>query len=488
MKLIDLLENITVENKVAPDFLNLKIKGLTDDSTLVEKGSAFIAIKGYQSDGHLFIDDAIERGAAVIFGEKPISNKLSVPYVQVPNSRQALGRLSAVYYDHPSRKKLMIGITGTNGKTTTSYMVRHILEKFGNTCALIGTIQNIINGERHKTINTTPNPLIINQVLTESTDDYVVMEASSQGLSEFRLEGIEFDACLFTNLSPEHLDYHGSLEKYFEAKKQLFHKLKKNGTALINYDDEFGKRLAEELASDGIKVKTFGQSEGADYQIKDLSSSPPAHLFIEDQSQWLKLPSPIAGYHNLYNSALSYITGRSFSIPSAAIIQTMETFPGVEGRFNIYKLENEVCVVIDYAHTAEAILNCLQTALDSTENRLIHIFGFRGNKDKEKRSEMVKISAEISDMFILTLDDLNGVSSSGMVETLEILQETYGNEKGSIIPDRTSAIEKALTMSKPGDWIVITGKGHEEYKETYRHPVTSDKEAIQYLSKQKFEV
>ncbi|WP_173917884.1 UDP-N-acetylmuramoyl-L-alanyl-D-glutamate--2,6-diaminopimelate ligase [Halobacillus sp. Marseille-Q1614] len=484
MKLNDLLENVKVENEIDQASLNLEISGLTDDSTQVEKGCAFIAIKGYQSDGHLFIEDAIERGAAVIIGGKQLKDNFPVPYVQVANSRKALGQLSAVFYNYPSRKKILIGITGTNGKTTTSYMVRHIFESTGYSCSLIGTIQNVINGEKYKTINTTPSSLVINQLLNKSTDDIVIMEASSQGLSEFRLEGIEFDACLFTNLSPEHLDYHGSLENYFEAKKKLFLKLKENGTALINYDDEFGERLAEELSSSGVNVRTFGQSKGADHQIKDLKPSPPSNAVINDQGEWYKLPSPIAGFHNLYNSALSYITGRSFSLPPAFIIKSIESFPGVEGRFNIYKLNNGASVVIDYAHTAEAILNCLQTALDSTENRLIHIFGFRGNRDEEKRKEMVRISAEISDSYILTLDDLNEVSYSDMVDATYKLQKNYGNEKGRVIPDRTSAIEEALSMSKHGDWIIITGKGHEKYQQEYRHPVRSDKDAIQYLSGQ----
>ncbi|MCP3031751.1 UDP-N-acetylmuramoyl-L-alanyl-D-glutamate--2,6-diaminopimelate ligase [Halobacillus sp. A1] len=481
MKLNQLLENIPFENE--KPLADPEIKGLTDSSSEVEPGYIFIAITGYQSDGHSYITDAIKKGASAIIGEKD-APECPIPYIKVQNSKKALGTVSAIYYQNPSHRKKMIGITGTNGKTTTSYMVKHVLEDIGYSCSLIGTIQNIVNGEKFETNNTTPNALRVNELLADSTDDVVIMEASSQGLAEYRLEGIEFDLCLFTNLSNEHLNYHGSLDNYFEAKKQLFYKLKHNGTAIINVDDFYGEKLAEELHQKGMNIYTFGESRNADLQMNELNLTHPYSVHLKENGEKFPVVSPIPGYHNLYNTTIAYAAAKAFFGERQSIIDSLEKFPGVEGRFNIYRLPNGVTTVIDHAHTADAVLNCLQTASDSKTGRLVHVFGFKGQKDMDKRKEMIKISAEISDQYILTLDDLNNVPENEMIEHLNELQNEYGNDKGKIMKDRTLAIEEAIRLSEEGDWVAITGKGHQSYQQTYAYSVQSDKECIQlFLSK-----
>ncbi|MFC7062909.1 UDP-N-acetylmuramoyl-L-alanyl-D-glutamate--2,6-diaminopimelate ligase [Halobacillus seohaensis] len=486
MELKQLLENVPFESQYVINTMETDVTGLADSSSTVKSGYVFIAIEGYNFDGHDYIDDAINKGASAIIGEKSFP-QCPVPYIKVSNSKKTLGIVSATYYQNPSHHKKVIGITGTNGKTTTSYLLKHILEDIGYSCSLIGTIQNIINNEKLNTNNTTPNSLQLNQLLSQSNDEIIIMEASSQGLAEYRLEGIEFDLCLFTNLSHEHLNYHGTIENYFEAKKELFYKLKHNGTAIINVDDYYGEKLAEELHHTGANIYTFGESKNADLQLHELNLTYPHTVNLKENQQTFSVPSPIPGYHNLYNTAIAYAAARIFDGARDDIIHSIQSFSGVEGRFNIYNLSNGAKVVIDHAHTADAIINCLQTVKDFNKNQLLHVFGFKGNKDIEKRNEMVKISAEISDHYILTLDNLNNVPQEEMVQSLQELQKDYGNKKGEIIHDRTLAIEHAISLSQEGDWVVITGKGHQEYQQTYSHPVHSDKEVVQFLQKKKLE-
>ncbi|MCP3029403.1 UDP-N-acetylmuramoyl-L-alanyl-D-glutamate--2,6-diaminopimelate ligase [Halobacillus sp. A5] len=459
---------------------NIRINGITDASTEVEPGYIFVAIKGYQSDGHDYIKDAISRGAAAVIGENDEPG-ISIPYIKVVNSKKALGIVSAAFYRDPSQRKLMIGITGTNGKTTTSYLVKHILEEIGYSCSLIGTIQNIVNGEKTTTQNTTPNALKINQLLSQSNDDVVIMEASSQGLAEFRLEGISFDICLFTNLSHEHLNYHGTLDQYFEAKSMLFSKLKPQGTAVINADDHYGEKLSNRLRNKDLSVVTFGENPDAVIQMTDFKLSYPYSVRLNEGIQSCNVTSPIPGYHNLFNVAIAYACAKVLHASPNAICEAIERFPGVEGRFNMIDFPNGATVVIDHAHTPDAIINCLQTSYESKSGSLYHVFGFKGDKDTEKRKEMVRISAEMSDYYILTLDNLNSVPKEQMIQTLYDLQDNYGNAKGEIVNDRTLAIEKALSLSKEGDWIVISGKGHQTYQHEYQHPASSDKETVLLL-------
>lgn len=459
--------------------LESDITGIADNSMDVEKNFVFVAIAGFESDGHSYIEQAVEKGASLVIGEQSIAG-LGVPYLQVKNSRKALGIIARNFYGHPSDKKVMIGITGTNGKTTTSYMLQHFLKSWGMSCSVIGTIQNIINGEKMKSANTTPSSLTLHKLLSLSQDDVVIMEVSSHGLAQHRLEGIEFDYGLFTNLHHEHLDYHGSMEEYFSVKLALFEQLKDHGTAVVNADNSWGQQLLEILQRDGKLVYAVGKP--ADCDLNAVQFNPLAStMLIKESGEIYQIGSAMDGIHNMYNTLMAYATSRLLGIPKEQLLDSIPRFKGVEGRFETTSLANGSTVVVDYAHTPDAISYCLQAAKLQGANRIIHIFGFRGDRDPSKRNAMLAISAELSDRYILTLDDLNTVPEKTMLETLTHLNDSCGNRKGCIILDRTIAIQKAIRESQEGDWILITGKGHEKYQQSYQLPAASDRETVDFV-------
>ncbi|MGG3663137.1 UDP-N-acetylmuramoyl-L-alanyl-D-glutamate--2,6-diaminopimelate ligase [Bacillus gobiensis] len=460
-----------------------KIRGVTDTSKNVQDGYLFVAIKGITADGHSYIQEAVSKGAVAVVGEEEINN-LSVPYIKVDNTRKALGIIAKEFYGNPSKDKIMIGLTGTNGKTTTSFLIKHILEQNGFSCSLIGTIHYVINGEQIAAVNTTPSSLVLNDLLSKSRDEVVIMELSSHGLSQYRAEGMEFNICIFTNLTHDHLDYHTSMENYFESKASLFKKIKSNGQAIINIDDIWGEKLANILKDQGEReVYTIGKSPGSDLKIHF------AHITstrISDHSEEFEIQLPMAGLHNLYNAVMAFAVAEQFRIRKDKIVSAIESFQGVPGRFEKCKYKNGAMIVIDYAHTADAIFHSLKTAKDCGANRLFHVYGFRGNRDVSKRKEMLKISSELSDKYILTFDDLNGVPHEEMRASLEILNKEFGNEKGIIIPDRTEAIAFALNLCSKQDWVVITGKGHEKYQHIFSLRTSSDLETVKYLNSKFF--
>lgn len=478
MKLTQLLKGITLQNSIEQDLYDLAIHGLADSSREVKEGFLFIAIKGFKEDGHNHIRHAIDQGAALIIGEADIDG-LAVPYLKVENTRIALGVLAKNFYGDPASNKIMIGITGTNGKTTTSYMIKHLLEQNGLSCAVMGTIQNIVNGASIKSANTTPSSLILQQLLSLSNDQAVVMEVSSHGLTQHRVEGIEFDICLFTNLHHEHLDYHGSMESYFEAKSILFDHMKPEGTAIVNIDDEWGAKLNRDLLHKGLNVCSIGRSPDSRLHIRSLDMAHSIVYF--DDPEKTVIQSPMAGIHNMYNSMMAYATAIAVGVEKQAALGSIGSFQGVEGRFEISKTPNGAVVIVDYAHTPDAVYHCLTTAKESGAKKIIHIFGFRGDRDTTKRREMIEITSRLSDRFILTTDDLNSVSADEMRTLSSEFVERYGNDKGAVLMDRTRAIQEAINGSSAGDWVVITGKGHEKYSQEFQLPTASDKETVRYM-------
>lgn len=482
MNLKDLINNIDLLNEISSELLDYEIKGITDNSSKISNGDLFVAISGYQKDGHDFINDAIEAGAIAIIGEKD-TDSTNIPYIKVPNSRKSLGILAKNYYNDPSKRKITIGITGTNGKTTTSYLIRHVLEEQGITCSVIGTNQNIINGEIQHASQTTPSSLELHKLLQNSNDQVVILEVSSHGLAQHRIEGIEFDYCLFTNLGHDHLDYHLSVEEYFKTKQLLFDKLKPDGVAVINADDHYGNRLLTSFKSrkNQLVISIGREASNSLTILKHELSRTPSMKFKQDSSEFA-IGMPLPGIHNLYNAAMAYVTSHHFGVDRDKIVNAIDCFPGVAGRFEITTMKNGVIAVIDYAHTPEAIFYCLEAVKSCGANRVIHVFGFRGNRDLSKREEMVKVSAKLSDKYILTFDDLNSVAPGQMAQELVTIQHKSGKDHGIVIPDRTLAIEKAVTSGQRGDWVVITGKGHESYQQTYQTPSGSDKETLQIIN------
>lgn len=483
MEIHRLINDIEILNRPSID-QDLTINGLTDNSAEVNQGYAFVAIKGYSADGHEYINKAIQSGASVIIGELDMPD-LPVPYIKVNDSRKALGLLSRNFYKNPSLNKIVVGVTGTNGKTTISYLLKSIFESNGISCTLIGTIENVINGESLDSSNTTPSSLELHKLLSISKDPVVVMEVSSHGLNQDRLEGIEFDVCLFTNLDHEHLDYHGSIEEYFHTKYSLFKKMKPTGTAVVNTDDFWGEKLNGLLRSTGKNVLTTGRSKESSLRIVEAEESIAPYICVEDQFEKTKIDFSMPGIHNLYNAVMAFATSKLLGIKKDNILLALRHFSGVNGRFEIYPQPNGATAVIDYAHTADAFLHCLTTARKCGAERVIHIFGFRGDRDENKRKEMLSISSELSDLHILTLDDLNSVPLNDMLNHLHSANEQFGKRKGLVIPDRTLAIKEALEFSRKGDWILITGKGHEKYQHQFQISAQSDKDTILYITNQK---
>ncbi|MBT2571590.1 UDP-N-acetylmuramoyl-L-alanyl-D-glutamate--2,6-diaminopimelate ligase [Planococcus sp. ISL-110] len=483
MKLSYLLHGLELKSQFNQLTSDVNIQGISDNSQNISEGDLFVAVKGFEKDGHDFLDLAIKKGAVAVVGEQPITN-LPVPYLLVESSRKSLGIIARNFYGNPAKHKTVIGITGTNGKTTTCYMLKHMLESNGKTCSVFGTLQNIVNGERIQSAHTTPNPLVLHKLLSMSKDDVIIMEVSSHALSQHRIEGIEFDYCLFSNLHPEHLDYHSTIEEYFSIKLLLFNQLKIHGKAIVNKDNPWGMKLTKILRNRGKTVYTIGESEENHLRISSLHSQKSSAL-IEEDNEYRTIHSPMNGIHNVYNTLMAYMTSKLVGINPNDILKSTGEFKGVEGRFEAYPLLNGATVIVDYAHTPDAISYCLTTAKQQGAKRIIHIFGFRGDRDSSKRQTMLSLTTDLSDKYVLTLDDLNSVSSDEMIKTLSNLQDTYGSEKGSIIPDRTLAIKYAIEDSQSGDWIVITGKGHEKYRQNFKLPTASDRETINFITKLK---
>ncbi|WP_026672004.1 UDP-N-acetylmuramoyl-L-alanyl-D-glutamate--2,6-diaminopimelate ligase [Alkalihalobacterium bogoriense] len=481
MKLFSLLEPLHIIHK--PDDLeDISILNIQFHSKKVTDQSVFVAISGHEHDGHDYINDVIKAGAVAIIGEKPLRN-LNVPYIQVQSSRLALTQLAKQFYKN-ERKPVLIGVTGTNGKTTTTYMLRHILEEAGFRCSLIGTVSHIINGISFASENTTPDTLTLHKLISESHDDVIIIEVSSHGLEQGRVEGLEFHYALFTNLSHDHLNYHGSIYRYFEAKSKLFDFLAPTGEAIISTSSEWGTRLIDKLINEEKNVYSVGYNEVDNMNVQNVNVEFSTDFELHDGADSYKVNVPLTGVHNAWNASLSFVTAKRMGVKSQKIIQSLRSFPGVPGRFEMYPLGNGVTMVIDYAHTPDALTHCFQTLHSVGAKKITHIFGFRGNSDPTKRAEMLEISSKWSGEYILTFDDLNGVKQKEMISLLEMYQKQYGNGKGRIIPDRTLAIQSALENAKGDDYILITGKGPESYKESFCLPTTSDKETILFINKQ----
>ena len=455
------------------------ITGITDSSRDITEGMVFVAIAGFEQDGHDYIPHAIEQGAALIVGEHDCPKALPIPYLKVANSRQALGQLADKFYKHPSGRKRVIGITGTNGKTTTAFFLKHLLEQQGFGVSLIGTIYNEINGIQYPTPNTTPNAEKVHELIAASKDDFVVIEVSSHGLTQYRLEGVAFDYALFMNLQHDHLDYHKTMEAYFEAKALLFDKLKPNGKAVVNTDDIWGLKLAQRLVAKGIAVITVGHQEEAALSIKKMTNQ---EVTLDISGMVVTLDPHMPGEHNLYDIAMAGAVIRDLGYPLVDVTEQMHSFAGVPGRYEVVHLKNGVRCIIDYAHTPEAVSSILTSMRKDGAERITHIFGFRGNRDASKRDEMIVASAGQSSRVILTTDDLNSIPEEKMRQEYADYQRKFaGMHKIDVMMDRTVAIQTAVNEAREGDWILVTGKGHEKYKTAYALPTSSDKETVLYL-------
>lgn len=454
MKLYKLIENIAETN--LPD---MEISSVTDNTKKVQKDSIFVCVKGGSFDGHDAAKEMLEKGAAVVITERDLG--LGDKQIITDNSRKFYGKLCAAWFDHPEKKIKIIGVTGTNGKTTITNVIKNILMSYGIKTGLIGTIRNEIGNEPVHTDNTTPMAFDYMQLLDKMVKadcKYAVMEVSSFGLVQNRIGPTHFDIGVFTNLTQDHLDYHKTMENYYQAKKMMFDEC---DFALVNIDDDYGKRLLSEIC---CPKASYGSSQEADYY------SDAAKIKADGTSFWYcfdgksKLVNmKMTGMFNVSNVTAAITVCMKAGIPLEHILETIADYNGVKGRCEIIPTGRDFTVICDYAHTPDAIENILQSVKQYTEGRLICLFGCGGNRDAKKRPLMAKAAAKYADRLIITSDNPRDEIPESIIDDI------LAGLKDSKIPfdvvvDRTEAIYHSLKIARKGDIIVLAGKGHEDYQ------------------------
>lgn len=435
------------------------------DSRKVSKGDVFVAISGPQEDGHDFITSALNKGAQVIFHEKEIKDfRENVLYIQVKNSAKSLGLICKNYFGDPSSQLNLIGITGTNGKTTTASLLYQTAESLGYPSVLISTINIRIHQKTLSTKNTTPDIISINKILKEAVDsgfEYAFMEVSSHGIEQERISGLEFKVAGFTNISHEHLDYHKTFKSYIIAKKKFFDELSKDAIAITNMDDKNGVVMLQN--SKALK-KSYALKSVADYQGKILENRFNGMLLLLNQKElWTQL----VGKFNAYNLLLVYSIGLELGWDEEELLVSLSKLQKVKGRFESYISPSGQIIIVDYAHTPDALENVMSTVNETrTKNETFWVLvGCGGNRDAQKRPNMAKVACRLADRVVLTSDNPRNEDPNKIIEDMESGIEPQFFSKYSKIPDRQEAIKNVLANSHSGDIILIAGKGHEDYQE-----------------------
>ncbi len=481
MKLSELLTT-ALQVALPPHCPDSEIVALSHDSRSITAGSLFVAVRGFHSDGHQFIQQALAQGAvAVIAEEGSTADTNAALVIGVPDSRIALARLATVFYGHPSERLKLIGITGTKGKTTTSYLVKSIIEAAGHRTGLIGTIDYRVGDKVYPAPNTTPESLDLQRLLAEmvaAQADYCVMEVSSHALALGRTDGCVFEAALFTNLAQDHLDFHKDLGSYFQAKLRLFTGLAADKTAVVNKDDA---ATSDIIARTKAKVYTYGMSGQADihpakaigHGIGGLSFSVHTPIGV------ISVESPLIGMHNVYNILAAIGAGLSQGISAETIGRGIAAMKAVPGRME--KVEAGQCfgVIVDYAHTEDSLAKLLDAVREIATGKVITLFGCGGDRDRTKRPLMGAVAVNKSDLAIVTTDNPRtedpravigeiegGMAASGtrVDSPAAALQIIPGKTPYLVIPDRAAAISTAIMLAGPGDVVVLAGKGHEDYQ------------------------
>ncbi len=450
--------------------LDREITGVAYDSRRVGPGMIFVAISGQKTDGHNHISTAIDRGATAIVCEKNGFVSQRVTKVKVSDTREALACLAAAYFKHPSKKLKIIGVTGTNGKTTVAFMVKRILEAAGISCGLIGTVRYEIGERIIPAQRTTPEALEIQQMLAQmmrADCQACVMEVSSHALEQKRVCGVEFDVAVFTNLTQDHLDYHGTMENYFAAKKKMFSAVErgtKKAGAIINIDDAFGARLSKEI--DFETQLTFGLSPAAKLRATQVRLDKEAtSMVIETHGEKLPCRLPLIGRHNLYNALAAVGAALALKIDVHSIQTGLNSMKSVPGRLETIALGQPFGVFVDYAHTDDALRNVLRTLREITPGRLLLAFGCGGDRDAGKRAKMGRVAAEVADFTIITTDNPRRESPQSIAAQIEEGFSGLRKDGYRIELDRKRAIEEIIRSAKSGDAVLIAGKGHETYQE-----------------------
>ena len=452
---------------------NVSIQDITADSRAVKPNSLFIALDGATVDGHNYIDKAVDAGAVAVIVSKPVTVPADVCVITVDDTRQAMMVCVPYFFDYPANRMRMVGVTGTNGKTTTTHMIRHILKAQGHKVGVIGTVHIMIGDTSYPIHNTTPDVVdlqhILHQMVQENVE-YCVMEVSSHALALGRVSGVEFDTAVFTNLTQDHLDFHKTFENYLAAKCKLFeqvsapNQVKDNKGAVINIDDSYGYRVMEKTTAPTITYSTLGKGtlNASDVHMSTKNSQ----YTVNYKGESYPISMNATGLFNVYNTLAAIGACLQEGISMEAIDTALKTFSSVPGRFELIEEGQDFAVVVDYAHTPDGLQNILETAKAIKENRIIIVFGCGGDRDATKRPIMGRIAAEYGDKIYVTSDNPRTEDPVQIVKDVEVGVKEALREGTSyeVIVDRREAINHAIHDAKAGDIVIIAGKGHENYQ------------------------
>ena len=450
--------------------LQLEISNICNDSRKAAANSLFIAVRGFASDGHSYIATAIEKGARAVICEdlemtraqiaKAGSNDITI--VKVESSRHALAIAAANFYDNPSHKLTLVGITGTNGKTTTVTLLYRMFTALGYSCGLLSTIANYVGAKGTEAVNTTSDPLTINSLLNEMVNagcEYCFMEVSSIGVEQERVEGLKFKVGIFSNLTHDHIDYHKTFAEYLRCKKLFFDRLPSDAIAVTNVDDRNGMVMVQNTKA---KVVTYSLRSIADHTCRIIEQSFEGMLLrLDSRESW----SPLIGQHNAYNLLAIYTTAMVLGAEEEEALIALSSLRPAPGRLENMRGPKDISVIIDYAHTPDALENVLKTLREiSHERELICLFGCGGDRDKTKRPEMAQVAQKLADRIIVTSDNSRTEKTSDIMGDIKSGMDTSGRAKSLFIEDREEAIRTALMIAGQGATILLAGKGHETYQ------------------------
>lgn len=481
------------------------VEGIAYDSRRVQRNSMFVALRGEKVDGHQFIGAAIEKGASVIVAEREEACRATC--IVVDDARSSMADLAVAFYENPARKLKMAGVTGTNGKTTTTFLIKHICENAGLRCGLLGTVRYEIGGRILPAVRTTPESLDVQELLAQMRNagcKATVMEVSSHALAQQRVRGIEWDVAVFTNLTQDHLDFHGTMENYFDAKAKLFTGLtnqrhKKKATAVVNVDDRYGEKLLERIQQshsersrgtpvngarlstgsldrarddEPVQIITFGSGVRADFRMSNYRSEFAGTSFqLEARGKSYLVRVPLIGRFNVANSTAALAAASVMGVGLREAILSLGKSPQVPGRLEAVPAKRQFQVFVDYAHTPDALLNVVKTLRELEPRRLIVVFGCGGDRDRAKRPLMAQVCDQFADFSIITSDNPRKENPDAIIAEAE---KGFRSSRYEKITDRAEAIARAIELAQPRDVVLIAGKGHETYQEFADHTIPFD--------------
>ena len=459
--------------------LDVEITSVCYDSRQAKPGALFVALRGERVDGHDYLAPAIAQGAAGVVIEQVADVPANVAAVEVASTRAALPAIAGAFYHHPAAKLRLCGVTGTNGKTTTTYLLKHICERAMLRCGLIGTVRYEIGEEIVPSTHTTPQSLDLQALLARMRDagcKAAVMEVSSHALAQDRIGGVEFDAAVFTNLTQYHLDFHGSLQNYFDAKARLFTDLLPQQTqtrplAVVNVDDRYGAELCQRMPKN-VRLITFGVGNRADFRASNFKTEAVGtsyQLDAQDRSFLVRLP--LIGRFNIYNSLAALAASTAMGVQLRAAVLSLATAPAVPGRVQLVPAKRNFQVYVDYAHTDDALSNVIRTLRELNPRRLIVVFGCGGDRDKTKRPLMGRAAEHGGDFSIITSDNPRSEDPAAIIRDI---QKGFQGNNYEVVVDRREAIERAVALAQPRDIVLVAGKGHENYQQFADKTITFD--------------